>query len=69
MTTTTAAEMLLDCDVMLVKHDDGKRSVHIYEADDGTALTIELTDLEAYVMDCYWAGEEIANENYNRVDD
>jgi hypothetical protein len=69
MTTRTAADMELDVAVMLVSVDPAHRRVHVYTADDGTALVLELTDGEAHLLEAYWYGETTANENYHRVDD
>lgn len=64
MTTATALDMQLDLDVMLITPDNGPRDVHVYDADDDTALVVELTDTESHMMDVYWYGEQTARDNW-----
>lgn len=69
--TATASEMMYSAERILseLTPDDDKRKIHVYEAEDGTAFGISLTDLEALALETAWQGEQIANENYNRVND
>lgn len=72
MTTARADTMLHDVpDILGYVPDDyvGTRRVHIYEAEDGSAFVLYLTDLEAWKLENYWYGDSVSDENYRRLND